>query len=116
MRTTRRRTTSRRAADALDAEISAIYYAHCSGIVIPMLQIPSIFAAARAARERGEDMRAAIVARVDAIRCDHDDTGRRLTRREIEPPTATTLESSTDAAEAWDIDARMAEAEIERTR
>ena len=52
----------------LDKEIERIYYANCSGIQIPMMDIPNVFAAGRRAYVEGRDMKDAIVSYVDSIR------------------------------------------------
>jgi hypothetical protein len=53
---------------ALDARISAAYHANCSGIPIPLMDIPKVFAAGRKAAAEGRDITAAVVACVEAIR------------------------------------------------
>jgi hypothetical protein len=63
---------SRKAARLLDDEIAKIYYETCSRIVIPLFDIPKIYAAARKARAEGLDMRAAIMAFVDSIAVSRD--------------------------------------------
>jgi hypothetical protein len=55
-------------AKKLDKEIGRIYHANCSGIQIPMMDIPKVFAAGRRAYVEGRDMKDAIVSYVDSIR------------------------------------------------
>jgi hypothetical protein len=52
----------------LDAEISALYYANCNNVMIPMMEIPKIFKAAKAAKAEGKCMKEAIVAYVEGVR------------------------------------------------
>jgi hypothetical protein len=60
-------------ADPLDARISRLYGVNCSGITIPMLEIPAIFKVARAAVAADPAMddaalAAVIVAKVEEVR------------------------------------------------
>lgn len=61
-------TVSKKVAKALDNQISRIFYAHCEGITIPVLDIPKIFAAGRAAAAAGTDLTAAVLAAVETVR------------------------------------------------
>lgn len=65
-----RKLSPKAAAKALDKEIERIYYATCSGITIPLMDIPKIFAAGRAAAAAGTSLEAAVVATVDVLRVD----------------------------------------------
>lgn len=60
-----------KAEKALDTRIERIYYASCSGVQIPMMSIPKVFAAGRAVALAGGDdeaVKAAVVAFVETIR------------------------------------------------
>ena len=57
-----------RQARKLDRQIEQIFYATSSGVQIPMLDIPKIFAAGRAAAAAGTDIQTAVVAAVAAVR------------------------------------------------
>jgi hypothetical protein len=57
-----------KAEKALDAEIDQLYRVNCSGVQIPMLDIPKVFAVAKQARAEGKDMKEAILAFVATIR------------------------------------------------
>jgi hypothetical protein len=56
------------AAKRLDKEIERIFYATCSGITIPVLDIPKIFVAGRAAAAAGTSIEAAVVGAVAVYR------------------------------------------------
>jgi len=69
MTTTRRRANTAKAKQ--DHRIEQIYYQHCAGVQISLLDIGSIFAAGRAALAAGGDeaaVTAAILARVQEVR------------------------------------------------
>jgi hypothetical protein len=53
-----------------DKAIDKVYNECCSGITIPMMQIPNIFAEGRKALAEGRDLKQAIVAFVETIRTD----------------------------------------------
>lgn len=59
---------TKRQSNKLDKQIEQIFYAHCSGIQIPILSIGKIFAAGRAAALAGESIEAAVLASVAAVR------------------------------------------------
>lgn len=56
---------------ALDVRIERLYGQSCSGVQIPLMSIPKVFAAGKAAAQAGGDdeaVKAAIVAFVEVIR------------------------------------------------
>lgn len=59
---------TKRQANKLDKQIEQIFYAHCSGIQINVLDIGKVFAAGRAAAAAGESIEAAVIARVAQLR------------------------------------------------
>jgi hypothetical protein len=52
---------TKRESNKLDKQIEAIFYAKCSGVVIPIMKISEIFAAGRRAALAGLDIEKAVV-------------------------------------------------------
>jgi hypothetical protein len=61
-------TMTKRQIKALDTQIERIFYANCSGIQLNVLDIGKVFAAGRAAADKGESIEAAVLTSVAALR------------------------------------------------
>ena len=58
---------SKRQLAQIDRQIEQLYYRHCSGTTINVLDIGKVFAAGRTAALAGQDIAAAIISTVDAL-------------------------------------------------
>ena len=61
------RKPSKRQLAQIDRQIEQLYYRHCAGIQINVMDIGKVFAAGRAAHAAGQDIAAAIIATVAGL-------------------------------------------------